>query len=215
MTAGQCNCLVFDIELGNVTSEDFKDIYRYIKSLYKDMIIITAISHTCAYWSPESDVTKDIIKSELSDYISPIMYSQMYGTVTEYCANSNLSWEEFFNNLEENSKFKKYGLNYLLPNIYTGYSFTYNGTEIKDTYKHGGTNNNNPPNNYYYQDSPNDITPVVELNTGSTGYLGYFTNDTGVVDFINATSKYFNITSDINNSPTLGGFVQWNNFQST
>jgi beta-glucosidase len=215
ITHEQYNCLLFDIELGNITANDFVNLYGYIKSLYPEMIIITAINHTCAYWSPEDIVTQDIIKSELSDYICPIMYSQMFGTTTEYLPNSNLSWSNFFNLLQQNPKFIKYGMNYILPNIYTGYPFNYNGTTILDTYTHGGSNHNNPPNNYYYQSTGNDTTPVIESNGGSQESLGYYNKDTGVVDFINATSNNFNINSNISTSSTLGGFIQWNNFQSS
>jgi hypothetical protein len=215
MVEGQCNCLVFDIELGDVTANEFKNLFSYIKYLYPQMIIITAISHTCAYWDPENKVTQEIIQSNLSDYICPIMYSQMFGTVTEYLSNGYLPWENFFNLLQNNSNFIKYGLNYLLPNIYTGYPFTYNGTTILDNYKNGGTNNNNPPNNYYYQSTSNELTPVIESDGGDTGNIGYFTNDTGVIDFMNATLKYFNINTNISISKSLGGFIQWNNYQST
>lgn len=215
MTVGQCNCMLFDIELGNITSQDFINLYSYIKQLYPQMLIITAISHTCSYWSPEDTVTQEIIQSELSDYICPIMYSQMFGTTVEYLANSNLSWSSFFSLLQQNPKFIKYGMNYILPNIYTGYPFTVDGTTILDTYINGGTNNNNPPNIYYYQSTSNNITPIVESNGNSNESLGYYTKDTGVVNFINSTSNNFNVYSNIKTSSTLGGFIQWNNFQST
>ena len=177
------------------------------------MIIITAISHTCSYYIP--DICTEIIKSNFSDYIAPILYSEMFGTVNEYVANVNLSWKNFFNNLMENSKFIRYGLNYLLPNIYTGYSFTSNGSYILDLYKNGGTNTGNPPNLYYYQSSSNADSTVTESYGGSSDSLCFLTTDEGVIDFFNKLVYFYNVKTNIKSSPTLGGFVHWSNYSSS
>ena len=216
---GQYNCIVFDIELATTSGpetvmvSDFINLFKYIKKLYPDMIIISAISHNCSYYIPE--LSSQIIKSELSDYIAPILYSQMFGTVNEYLANSNLSWHNFFNNLLENPKFIKYGLNYLLPNIYAGYSFTSNGSYILDLYNHGGTNTTNPPNLYYYQSSSSANNEVTETYGEMNESLDFYKKDKGVVDFFNKLVTHYNIKTNIIHSTTLGGFVQWSNYKSS
>jgi len=215
----QYNCILFDIELATKTGidtvqvSDFLNLYKYIKQLYPYMIIITAISHNCSYYITE--LSSEIVKSDLSDYIVPILYSQMFGTTTEYCALYNLSWDMFFDNLLQNKKFIRYGLNYLLPSIYAGYSFTVNGTPILDMYKNGGTNSRNSPNLYYYQSSANTDNTVIESYSGQHDSLGFIKQDNGVVDFFNKLTKYYSIKTQISQSEYLGGFIQWNNFQSS
>ena len=216
---GQYNCILFDVELATasgpdmVQSTDLTNLFKYIKQIYPDMIIITAISHSCSYYIPT--LSSEIIKSNLSDYIAPILYSQMFGTANEYIANNNLSWLQFFENLSMNSKFKKYGLNYLLPNIYAGYPFSTSNQEvIPDMYNNGGSNSGNPPNLYYYQSSSNANSQVTETYGNNNSYLGFLNTDEGVIDFFNKLSKYYLIDTKINTSQFLGGFVQWSNYYS-
>ena len=178
------------------------------------MIIIAAISHTNSYYIP--NICSTLIQSPLIDYVAPIMYSQMFGTVNEYISNYNVPWQSFFNNLSLNPNFINYGLNYLLPNIYNGYPFTINGNKVLDLYNNGGTNTNYPPNLYYYQSTSNSQTPVTENFGGNQSNLDSINQtDTGVVSFFNNLSGIFSINTNINSSPTLGGFIQWSNYAST
>jgi hypothetical protein len=102
---GQYNCILFDVELATnsgpdkVNVSDFINLYKYIKSLYPNMLIITIVPHTSSYYIP--DITNEIIKSDLSDFVGNLMYTQMFGTTNEYSKNYNLSWSGFFENLSE------------------------------------------------------------------------------------------------------------------
>lgn len=212
---GQYNCIIFDVELGETAlqASDIDNLMAYVKSLFPQMLIILNIGHSCSWQIP--DVTKGLLSSTYFDYVSPIMYTYMFGTTNEYCPNSNLSWSNFFEILEENDIFKNYGVNCILPAIFNGLPLTVNGTTILDSYKNGGSNNNNPPNLYYYQSTDTSINPVIE--SGCTLYddLGYYSNDVGIVSFFNETIKNYNITTKIPKSETLGGYIQWNNYVNT
>jgi len=216
LALGQYNCINFDIELAtndsllnNVSLSDFTNLFAYIKQLYPNMIIITGIGHSASYYIPA--ITNELIISDASDYISPILYTQMFGTTNEYTANDNLSWAHFMNHLKLNPKFQRYGLDYLLPSIYSGYPITLQDqTTILDTYDNGGTNHGRPPNLYDYQTSTSVDQIVTEDSTNQQG-MEFYTKDEGAVSFFNALARQY---SDINSSAHLGGFIQWSNYDS-
>jgi beta-glucosidase len=213
---GEYNCLIFDIELGDpdiLKASDIDNLMLYVKTLYPQMIIIIDIAHSCSYKIPE--VTTKILESSNFDYVSPIIYTYMFGTTNEYCPNNNLSWEGFFDILEKNNTFKTYGLNCILPSIFNGFPSSVDGVKILDSYRNGGSNTGNPPNLYYYQSTDTSITPVIEENCKLYDYLGYYKKDTGAIDFFNETNKYYSVQSDIPVSKSLGGFIQWNNYTNT
>jgi hypothetical protein len=177
------------------------------------MIIIIDIGHTCSWQIPE--VTKGMLSSSNIDYISPIMYTYMYGTTNEYSPNSNLSWKEFFRILQKNNTFKKYGLNSILPSIFNGLPSSVDGVKIPDSYRNGGSNSGNPPNLYYWQSTDTSVSHVVESGCDLYDYLGYYKTDNGVISFFNETNKHYLVSSKIPQSKSLGGFIQWNNYENT
>lgn len=212
---GQYNCLIFDVELGDsgLQTSDIDNLLTYVKLLFPQMLIILNIAHTCSWNIPE--VTQGLLSSTNIDYVSPIMYTYMFGTTNEYCPNSNLSWSGFFGLLQQNDIFKTYGINCILPAIFNGLPLSVNGVKILDSYKNGGSNNNNSPNLYYYQSTDTSINPIVESGCGLYDNSGYYTIDIGVVSFFNETLKYYNIPTRIPNSDSLGGYIQWNNYVNT
>jgi hypothetical protein len=82
----------------------------------------------------------------------------------------------------------------------------------------GGSNTNYSPNLYYYQSSDSVSSTVVESwassNISQTS-LYFFQKDSGIVDFFNNLGNSCIINTEIKNSPTLGGFIQWSNYYSS
>ena len=212
-TCQRYNSIVLDIELGNVQTSDLIDLINYIKYIDRRFVVISVISHTTSYFLPE--VSKGMLESDVSDYISLILYTQMFGTTNEYVANSYLSWKELFVNcLSKNKKFTKYGLNYLIPSIYSADKVKINNKVFPGMYTKGGSNDKKYPNNYYYNSSQSQDSPVIIEFGGNDGNLDYHTVDHGAVNFLNRTLQEYYIPTKIPFSSTCGGYISWSNYDN-
>jgi hypothetical protein len=169
-----------------------------------ECIIIVSVSHSCSNYSSNAASDISTIYSDTSqsyDYIQNQLYTQNVGTTNEYCANSDILWnnatsttyesnDSFEYYINKNTNYINYGLNMILPAI-----------NFASLYTSGGTNNNYSPNLYWYQFSLNTETTLVE---DVAGYRPIdYTTDTGALAFYNAILG--------KNSSTLGGYMQWVN----
>lgn len=204
------NSFTFDIETwasnGSFGSSggDFINLFNYLKNnqnstfyTYK-MIIIVSIAHSCSnYNGTGQQVISNILSDGTGsyDYISPQLYTQNVGTMTEYCANYNILWnntganDNFVYYLSQNKNFNIYGTNMIIPSLF------YNS--LVDS---GGSNNGNSPNLYFYQSNSTNASPPVATASGWKT-INYAT-DTGATAFFD---NIFNTTN------SLGGGIQWVN----
>jgi hypothetical protein len=206
------NCVVFDIEISNASLDDFLNLYTYIKNINPKFIIISVFGHSCSWDLPS--ICQGLLQSNLSDYISPINYTQYFGTANEYTPNSVLPWYSFFNtDLIKNSKFITYGSKYILPSIFFINNITINGNVVTDLYISGGSNNNEPPNLYYWQSS--QTMPINMTSNGGTEIINYYTKDTGINDFFISVMKNSGLPINIPIGSSVGGAIQWINSYGT
>lgn len=207
------NSICFDIETwgqgqgdtsAGSTGLDFLNVCNYIKkniySTFYDVgcTIIITTSKTCPYGFDGTTAyeTMTTILSDPTgsyDYISPQMYSQYFGVMTEYTQNMNLNWTQFSNCLKQNYNYKKYGSAFIVPSLY-----------FLGLLTSGGSNQNNSPNLYWWMSGssipPYGPLPIYEYSY-STEPLTY-AYDTGIEDFLNLV---------LGTNSQLGGGLQWTN----
>ena len=210
-TKGLYNSLVFHIEFGDLSSFDLINLINYIKSIEEKYVIIVNIVHTSSYALPE--VCKGIMQSDVADYISNNVYTEVFGTSNEYVANDKLSWKQLFNDiLAKNPKFIKYGLNFLCPSIYSAEPVKINGITYPGMFTEGGSNDNWYPNSYYFAANHSEETPV-DLELGNTDSLDFYNpTDNGIVDFLNVALREYSPKTEVPYSSTLGGYISWSNY---
>ena len=146
------------------------------------MIINVTFSHTCSQnigYNIISEIIED--QSGSYDYISPQLYTQNVGTMSEYCANYQLLWnkkrsydnnnESFKTLLSNNNNYKIYEQKMILPTLFYNY-----------LYSTGGSNNGNNSNQYFYQSNSIVIKYYFETQNNILYVIGYeISNDFSLI----------------------------------
>ena len=174
------------------------------------VIIIVTISHSCSTNIGSSTSPPNPIIGILEanpcyyDYISPQLYTCNIGTMTEYCQNYLVNWQNpgydnipptFTQILSTNDTYNTYRLNMIIPSIF-----------LPNLYTTGGTNNGNAANLYYTQTNYNGNNPQASPPTFTASGIAdlSYNIDTGAVDFFNAIFQTSPLT-------TIGGYIAWVN----